>query len=150
MLHANISKNLSLLIMPLITMPALAETASKTDLPSHNMAQHSQHQSRRVSGGLTESGTDMFATIQEVIQKLSADPNTDWSKVNLEALRQHLRDMFEFSYNVDVISQQPIEQGVKIRVKPVTARAEHALDRVLGAHPVMLKMETGWDMKSNE
>jgi len=150
MLHANISKNLSLLIMTLITMPALAETVNKTVPTSHHMAQHSLHQSRMVSGGLTESGTDMFATIQEVIQKLSADPDTDWSKVNLEALRQHLRDMFEFSYNVDVILQQPIEHGVKIMIKPVTVRAEQALDRVLSAHPMMLKMETGWDMQSNK
>jgi len=116
--------------------------------PMHHMAQHSQHQSQMVSGVLTESGTDMFATIQEVIQKLSADPDTDWSQVNLEALRQHLRDMFEFSYNVDVLSQQAIKHGVKIRVKPVTVRAETALDKVLNAHPMMLKMETGWDMQS--
>ncbi len=118
--------------------------------PMHHMAQHSLHQSRRVSGGLTESGTDIFATIQEVIQKLSADPNTDWSKVNLEVFRQHLRDMFEFSYNVDVLSQQAIDYGVKIRVKPVTVRAEKALDKVLNAHPRMLKMETGWDMQSSK
>jgi len=116
----------------------------------HHKTQHSMHQTQSVSGVLTESGTDMFATIQEVIQKLSADPKTDWSKVNLEALRQHLRDMFEFSYNVDVLSQQAIERGVKIRVKPVTVRAEKALDKVLSAHPMMLKMETGWAMQSTK
>lgn len=150
MLHANISKIFGLLIMALITMPVLSEAVTKTVPPSHNMAQHSLHQSRMVSGELTESGTDMFTTIQEVIQKLSADPNTDWSKVNLEALRQHLRDMFEFSYNVDALSQQAIEHGVKIIVKPVTVRAEQALDKVLNAHPMMLKMETGWAMQSNK
>ncbi|BCG63448.1 MAG: hypothetical protein methR_P1158 [Methyloprofundus sp.] len=58
--------------------------------------------------------------------------------------------MFEFSYNVDVVSQQPIEHGVKIRVKPVTVRAKQALDKVLSAHPMMLKMETGWDMQSSK
>ncbi len=116
----------------------------------HHKTQHSMHQSQSVSEVLTESGTDMFATIQEVIQKLSADPNTNWSKVNLETLRQHLRDMFEFSYNVDVLSQQAIERGVKIRVKPVNVRAEKALDKVLSAHPMMLKMETGWAMQSTK
>jgi len=118
--------------------------------PKHHMAQYLLHQSQKTSGRLTESGTDIFATIQEAIQELSADPNTDWSKVNLEALRQHLRDMFEFSYNVDVLSQQAIDHGVKIRVKPVTVRAEKALDKVLNAHPMMLKMETGWDMQSSK
>jgi len=45
--------------------------------PMHHMVQYSQDQSRMVSGLLTESGTDIFATIQEVIKKLSADPTTD-------------------------------------------------------------------------
>jgi len=50
--------------------------------------------------------------------------------------------MFEFSYNVDVLSQKPI----KISVKLVTARAEKSLNKVLNAHPMMLKMEMGWTM----
>jgi len=58
--------------------------------------------------------------------------------------------MFEYSYNVDVIDQQPIAHGVKISVKPVTSRAEQALDKVLAAHPMMLKMETGWTMQTLE
>ena len=136
-----------LLASALLASPALAEE-SKTSGSPHYMNRHTVHQEQAVSGDLTESGTDIFATIQEVIRKLDADPNTNWSKVNLEALRQHLRDMFEYSYNVDVIDQQPIAQGVKISVKPVTARAEQALDRVLAAHPMMLKMETGWTMQA--
>ncbi len=137
-----------LLASMLFAVQVMAETENRTSLSDHK-----SHQMHSLSGDLTESGTDMFATIQEVIKKLSADPNTDWSKVNLEALRQHLRDMFEFSYNVDVISQYPLPQGVKIKVKPLTAKAIQALDRLLSAHPKMLKMETGWDMhasKSND
>ena len=49
------------------------------------------------SGNLMEAGTDMFATIQEVMMKLFANRDTDWSKVNREALRQHLRAMYEIS-----------------------------------------------------
>ena len=43
---------------------------------------------------LTRSGDghDAFGAIQEIVQILDADPNTDWSKVDLEALRQHLID----------------------------------------------------------
>ena len=136
-----------LLASALLAVPALGEEG-KTSGSAHDMERHTVHQEQAVSGELTESGTDIFATIQEVIKQLDADPNTDWSKVNLEALRQHLRDMFEYSYNVDVVSQQPIAQGVKILVKPVTSRADQALDKVLAAHPMMLKMETGWTMQT--
>jgi len=40
-------------------------------------------------------GQDAFGAIQEIVQILDADPKTDWSKVDLEALRQHLIDMDE-------------------------------------------------------
>jgi hypothetical protein len=131
--------NLVLIASLLYALSAIAE---------HQPNHHLQHHAEKVTSVLTESGTDIFATVQEVITRLEADPNTDWSKVNLERLRQHLRDMFEFSYNVDVISQQAIEQGVKIVVKATTPRAEKALTRVLNAHPAMLKIETGWTMRS--
>ncbi len=136
-----------LLASALLAVPALGEEG-KTSGSAHDMDRHTAHQEQAFSGNLTESGTDIFATIQEVIRQLDADPNTDWSKVNLEVLRQHLRDMFEYSYNVDVVSQQPIARGVKILVKPVTPRAEQALDKVLAAHPMMLKIETGWTMQT--
>ena len=132
-----------LIACTLFALPASAETTAQA-MPM----QHSGHQTSSSAGALTESGTDIFATVQEVIARLNADPDTDWSKVDLEALRQHLRDMFQFSYNVDVLSRQPMEKGVKILVKATNLRADKALARVLQAHPMMLKMETGWTMQS--
>jgi hypothetical protein len=41
----------------------------------------------------TQSGQDAFAAISELVRILEADPRTDWSRVNLEAVRQHLIDM---------------------------------------------------------
>lgn len=35
-------------------------------------------------------GQDAFGTIQEIVRMLEADPATDWSKVNIGALREHL------------------------------------------------------------
>ena len=40
-------------------------------------------------------GQDAFAAIADVVRILDADPNTDWGKVDLERLRQHLIDMQE-------------------------------------------------------
>ena len=41
------------------------------------------------------AGQDAFGTIQEIVRILEADPTTDWSKVNIAALREHLIDMNE-------------------------------------------------------
>ncbi|HIC40878.1 MAG TPA: hypothetical protein EYO74_05690 [Piscirickettsiaceae bacterium] len=95
---------------------------------------------------LTESGTDPFATLQEVIAALEVNPNTSWEKVNLEALRLHLIEMQDMTINVEV-SQQSITNGFKAVVTPTTPRAAKSLKRVLSGHPSQMKAETGWDMQ---
>ena len=96
---------------------------------------------------LTEAGNDIFGTIQEVINRLSDDPNTNWEEVNIEALRLHLLDMNDMTLNVEVLSYKPIKNGLETVVKATTPRANLALKRVFKAHPSQLKKETGWDMK---
>ncbi len=105
-----------------------------------------QHQHNAANSPLSMPGNEIFGTIQEVVQKLENDPDTDWLKVNLEALRQHLLDMKAFTEEVKVISQKPIENGMEIKVKPETERAVGALKRLFQMHPIMLKAEKGWDM----
>lgn len=97
---------------------------------------------------LTEAGNDAFGTIQEVVDRLQADPHTDWSKVDLEALRQHLVDMDNFTKQVTVVSKKPITNGVELVVRPDNQRARGSLERALDAHPAMVQMETGWSMKT--
>lgn len=104
------------------------------------------HQPRQAPSPLTAAGNDAFGAMQEAIQKLDADPHTDWSKVNLEALRQHLVDMQNFTLHVEVLSQTPIAQGIKAVVRPTTAHSEASLERVFAAHPPQLKRETSWEM----
>ena len=96
------------------------------------------------------SGNEIFGAIQEVIGKLEADPSTDWSNVDLESLRQHLLDMKAFTEEVTVVSQEPYENGIEIKVQPETERAVNSLKRVFQMHPAMLKKEKGWDMETTE
>ena len=117
--------------VPLMNVEAATKTANK---------------SHHGSTPLTEPGNDAFGAIQEVIRVLEADPNTDWSKVNLEALRQHLVDMHNMTLNVTVLSQKPVDNGVEILVLPDSAAAGASLDRVFAAHPAQLERETGWKM----
>ena len=46
-------------------------------------------------------GQDPFGAIQEIVRILEADPSTDWSKVNIAALREHLIDMNEVTLRAD-------------------------------------------------
>ena len=111
-------------------------------------AQHQHLMQDSIS--LKMPGNEIFGTIQEVVQKLEADPNTDWSKVDLEALRQHLLDMKAFTEEVNVISKKPIDNGVEVRVEPQNERGGEALKRLFSMHPQMLKMEKGWDMTAKQ
>ena len=63
----------------------------------------------------TAPGQDTFGAIQEIVQMLEADPKTDWSKVNLEALRQHLIDMNEVTLKA-AESAKVIDGGLEITV----------------------------------
>ena len=94
---------------------------------------------------LTEAGTDPFAVIQEAIALLEANPDTDWSTVNIEALRLHLIEMQDMTLNVTV-EQQPVSFGFQAVITPTTNRALQSMSQVLSAHPSQMKEETGWDM----
>jgi hypothetical protein len=113
---------------------------------SASAAEHPHQHGSASAAPLTAPGNDAFAAIQEVVEKLLADPQTDWSRVNLEALRHHLVDMHNFTLNVEVISQQIIDGGVEFTVKPSTSAAAGSLDRLFSAHPAILKQESGWNM----
>jgi len=108
--------------------------------------EHQHHDAAPTATPLTAPGNDAFEAIQEVVQKLLADPKTDWTRINLEPLRQHLVDMHNFTLNVEVSAQKPIDGGVEFTVKSTTPGAAASLERLFSAHPAILKQESGWDM----
>ncbi|ADE14512.1 hypothetical protein Nhal_1361 [Nitrosococcus halophilus Nc 4] len=122
------------------------ETEQKAE---HHRMEHGLHSMSAMEKiPLTEPGNAIFAAIKEAIAQLEADPKTNWSQVDLEAFRRHLVDMYHFMTNVEVIAQTSTAEGVHIKVRPLSAPAQETLARVLapGAHPAVLKQETGWNM----
>ena len=72
-------------------------------------------------------GQDAFGTIQEIVQILQSDPKTDWSKVNIDALRQHLIDMNEVTLHAAAAQRimnkhEDIAKSLKIRLSELTSR----------------------------
>jgi len=96
----------------------------------------------------TMPGQDAFGAVQEIVRLLEADPKTDWSKVNLEALRQHLIDMNEVTLKADTLTK-PIEGGIEVTVTG-TGRTVEAIQRMVPAqaHQVDQTHLNGWSAKT--
>ncbi len=95
----------------------------------------------------TMPGQDAFGAIQEIVQILQSDPKTDWSKVNIEALRQHLIDMNEVTLHA-AAAQRDLDNGIEITVTG-EGRTLDAIKRMVPAHVSELR-EIGWNAKSDE
>ena len=62
--------------------------------PAAAQMSHDQHMSHMAAQlGLTEPGQSAFGAIAEIVARLKSDPATDWSRVDIPALRAHLIDM---------------------------------------------------------
>ena len=130
-----------------IFLVCLAFSSNSVAEDAQQSMHHQHHMMQNNSSSLTESGNDIFSTIQEVIDKLENNPDTDWSKVNIEALRQHLLDMNDMAMNVEVINQKSLENGLEVTIQSLTPRAEKTLAKVFRVHPIHLKRETSWTMQ---
>jgi hypothetical protein len=92
-------------------------------------------------------GQDAFGAIQEIVQILQADPKTDWSKVNIETLRQHLVDMNEVTLHA-AATQRDVDNGIEIKVTG-EGRTLEAIKRMIPVHVSELR-EIGWSAKSDD
>ena len=98
------------------------------------------------SAGPTETGQSAFAAISEIVQILLDDPNTDWTKVNIQALRDHLVDM-DLVTNEATVATRTEGRVVEF---VVTGQGEvgDAVQRMTLAHSPMLEMAAGWSVVS--
>jgi len=135
---------------------ALADESSTT--AGHMMAGHDHSQMQGMQGAqgmggglmhgaaLSAPGQDAFGAIQEIVRTLEADPNTDWSKVDLEALRQHLIDMNEVTLKADAAAK-PVDGGLAIEVTGA-GRTLGAIQRMIPAHAQELNRLNGWSART--
>jgi hypothetical protein len=91
---------------------------------------------------LAQAGQAAFAAIQEVVARLDADPSTDWSKVNIDRLRNHLLDMDEVMMRARS-EVTPIDGGVRISVTGEGATLD-AIKRMIPAHAAMMNGYHEW------
>ena len=92
-------------------------------------------------------GQDAFGAIQEIVQILQSDPKTDWSKVNIDVLRQHLIDMDEVTLHA-AATTRVFDTGIEFNVTG-EGRTFEAIKRMVPAHVKELH-EIGWSAKSDD
>jgi len=97
------------------------------------------------ASALQQSGQDAFAAIQEIVTQLAADPETDWSKVNIEAVRQHLIDMNNVTLRASVIAV-PLPDGARFSVRSENSTIRASIQRMLLAHAETMNGANGWTL----
>jgi hypothetical protein len=95
----------------------------------------------------TLPGQDAFGAIQEVVQILQADPKTDWSKVDIAALRQHLIDMNEVTLHAEAVPRMTA-MSIPVAVTG-EGRTLAAIKRMVPAHVHELE-SLGWKASTEE
>lgn len=123
-----------------ITGSALVNAQSKTQ------SDYTRHMSHETTV-LTMPGQDAFGAIQEIVQALEADPATDWSRVNIAALREHLIDMNEVTLRA-AADERARDDGIEITVTG-EGRTLAAIKRMVPAHIAELAA-SGWKAKTEE
>jgi hypothetical protein len=113
------------------------------------IAADDHQQMNSAAGGLPrEGGQSAFAAIQEIVGILSADPNTDWSSVNIDALREHLIDMDNLALRAR-IAYEPKANGQIIRVAGDGA-VRQSIQRMVKMHAAMSGDTADWRMAAAE
>lgn len=126
---------------PVMTGPVTAQTMQGHE---HGSADHSMaHGGMDDASSLSEPGQGAFAAISEIVATLGADPSTDWTRVDIDALRAHLVDM-DLVVSSAEVSAKDVEDGLEMRVSTL-GPAGAAAGRMVPMHGPVLAMETGFN-----
>lgn len=126
-------------------LTAIVAAAALQLLPGavHGQAQDHEHAEMSASAGVPEAATvatpaaapagqAAFEAINDVVRRLEADPSTDWSTVDIEALRLHLIDM-DRVFTEAGVETTTIPGGARFLVRG-TGDAVGSIQRMAGAH----------------
>ena len=106
------------------------------------------HGAHSASSQPSEAGQAAFAAIQEIVALLEADPDTDWSAVNIDALRTHLIDMDLVMMKANAHAET-IEGGARYHVTG-DAQTAAAIKRMVPAHALQVSADSSWQATTEE
>ena len=89
-----------------------------------------------------EGGQAAFAAMGEISSMLQADPNTDWSKVDMDGLRGHLVDMDNVFMRARVVTT-PVPGGARFEVSSDDGAVRRSIQHMAASHAAMADGEAG-------
>ncbi|MBT4908267.1 MAG: hypothetical protein HOK98_01570 [Rhodospirillaceae bacterium] len=116
-------------------MLPLAAQAQQTDRMHSSGMPHVEHgagMAQAESVSVREPGQGAFAAIQEIVALLESDAETDWTKVNIDGLREHLIDMDNVTMRAEVTTTN-VEGGKRYLVTGA-GTIEDSIDRMIKGH----------------
>jgi hypothetical protein len=122
----------------LVPAAAFAQQSQNSQTMHHQM----MHRLPKGQAAPMQPGQDAFAAIQEIVAILEADPKTDWSKVDIDALRSHLVDMNAVMMAASV-TEQPIDGGMKFAVTG-SGPTRDSIRRMVNAHAATMNGVGKW------
>ena len=124
--------------------------ADELAAPMRHEGMHAEHMKMMKPAAIvpTEPGQGAFGAIAEAVSILMADPSTDWSKVDIGALRAHLVDMDNVMLRARATSE-PIEGGLRFDITGDGA-VRDSIQRMVSAHSAMMDGFEGWRFESND
>jgi propanediol dehydratase small subunit len=131
----------SMFVRVAVTLTTGVFAATSAWAQSTGSMDHASHAAMTGAAASAPAGQDAFATLSAVIAALEADSTTDWSRVNVEALRQHLIVMNDVTLGARV-TQSNVARGAEMTVTG-DGRIAQSIRAMLHAHaPQLEKMGT--------
>lgn len=133
-----------------LSSPAFAQGHSGHGTMDHGHMTHAGTNTTALPGRPpSEAGQAAFAAIQEIVAQLMADPETDWARVNIEALRQHLIDMDNVTMRAEVLAE-PLENGARFVVTSDDPAVSASIRRMTLGHAATMNGVDGWQLAAEE
>lgn len=134
-----------------LPLPAFPQSTSTHDGMDHGLADHTATAPAHSSAGpaATEVGQAAFAAIQEIVLLLMSDPTTDWHRVDVPALRQHLVDMDNVTMRAD-IRPENVDGGARFLVTALEENVAASIKRMAFAHAATMNGTEGWQFTVRE
>ena len=132
------------------TLLALMSAAAGFGAANVTQAQHvgGNHAGHSSETSPQEAGQSAFAATAEIVALLSNDPETDWSQVDIAALRLHLVDMNALFLQADVSASQ-VTDGWRFQVSG-SGQTLRAVQAMVPAHALELDKMAEWSANANK
>lgn len=138
----------------LAAAPAMAQTMNMDhadDMATQAAMDHDMgamdHTAMDAIAPVQEPGQGAFAAIAEIVAALAADPETDWSTVDIDGLRAHLVDMDLVTTRARA-SGEAIDGGMRFTITG-SGDVVGAVQRMVVAHAAVMDGVNGWQMSAS-